>query len=92
MRTKFEIMKAREAALKEALEAIQHRLEAEENTPCGLSCDCGQYFETEADFAKHFIIPDEHFLNLGECPVKGARPHFPVRTLTEEIVWRVQVR
>lgn len=33
-------------------------------------CDCGFHIVTEADFAKHFVIPDERYLNLGNCPVK----------------------
>jgi hypothetical protein len=37
-------------------------------------CPCGASFETEADFAKHFIVPDERLLNLGWCPVQDRTP------------------
>ena len=44
-------------------------LEDLEHTHCGLSCDgCGTRLETEADFARHFVLPDGRYLNLGECP------------------------
>lgn len=40
-------------------------------TPCNLSCGgCGTYLPTEADFARHFTVPDATFLNLGDCPAK----------------------
>jgi hypothetical protein len=43
-----------------------------QNTPCGLTCSgCGTLLPTEADFAQHFTIKDERFLNLGECPFKS---------------------
>lgn len=35
------------------------------NHPCS---GCGVMLATEADFAKHFIIKDSLYLNLGECP------------------------
>ena len=45
--------------------------EGYESTPCGLHCSgCDIYLDSEADFAKHFIIKDVRFLNLGECPNK----------------------
>lgn len=31
---------------------------------------CGEVLATEADFAKHFLVPDEQYLNLGYCPKK----------------------
>ena len=31
---------------------------------------CGEKIVTEADFAKHFIIPDVRYFNLGNCPNK----------------------
>lgn len=34
---------------------------------------CGTQFQTEADFAKHFIVPDPALSNLGYCPNKERR-------------------
>lgn len=31
-------------------------------------CECGHPLPTEAEFAKHFVVPDLRFLNLGNCP------------------------
>lgn len=31
---------------------------------------CGEELTTEADFAKHFVIDNLHYLNLGHCPKK----------------------
>jgi hypothetical protein len=38
-----------------------------EREPGSCSC-CGTPLPTEADFAKHFVLNDLRFLNLGECP------------------------
>jgi hypothetical protein len=40
--------------------------ECELDTICS---QCGEKLATEADFAKHFIIPDLRYFNLGYCPV-----------------------
>jgi hypothetical protein len=78
MQTKWSIM-VREAsdALREANEAAARAEQAYlslvglENTPCGLRCSgCDTFLATEADFAKHFRIPDRRYKNLGECPNK----------------------
>lgn len=51
-----------------------------ENTPFGGACSgCSEPLATEADFAKHFTIPDARFKNVGYCPEKG-----PVR---EDKLW-----
>jgi hypothetical protein len=68
-RTKMEILQER---MTEAFE-LAHKLEREiaglERTNCGLTCGkCGAIHETEADFAAHYVIPDERYLNLGNCP------------------------
>lgn len=40
-------------------------------TKCDRRCSgCGVYLTTEEDFARHYVIPNERFLNLGECPNK----------------------
>ncbi len=72
MRTKFEILQARHAELRAAANAVQNEIYGLDRTPCNLMCDCGEQFTSEGDFAQHFIIPDERFLNLGECPIKDA--------------------
>lgn len=40
------------------------------NTPCHhVACaGCDITLFTEADFAKHFIVPDARYLNIGHCP------------------------
>lgn len=49
-----------------------------ERTPLKVPCTgCLLPLETEADFAKHFVLmrksPTEFYLNLGWCPVKEGR-------------------
>lgn len=69
MRTKWEILEARLTELEKEVAKAKHYMEGLENTPCGLTCHgCNTELPTEADFAKHFTISDERFLNLGECP------------------------
>ena len=49
------------------------QLDALDRTPFGGSCaSCGEILVTEGDFARHFLIPDERYLNLGECPMRRA--------------------
>jgi hypothetical protein len=31
---------------------------------------CRMELPTEGAFARHFVVPDERYLNLGECPTK----------------------
>jgi len=69
MRTKWEILKEQQTNAKANLERIENEMFGLEQTPCKLNCaGCGEYLETEADFADHFEIPDEQYLNLGRCP------------------------
>lgn len=43
--------------------------ESLERTPCNLVCGvCGAEHKTEADFAKHYIVPNPQHKNLGYCP------------------------
>jgi hypothetical protein len=30
---------------------------------------CGEHLPTEGAFARHFLVPDERYLNLGNCPI-----------------------
>lgn len=70
MRTKWEILQARAEEMRVNLENAEKYLKGLERTPCGLKCaGCQTVLKTEADFAKHFVIPDERYLNLGDCPV-----------------------
>ncbi|MFF8629710.1 hypothetical protein [Streptomyces werraensis] len=42
-----------------------------ERTPFKHTCSgCGEMLSTEADFAKHFFVPDSKYPNSGWCPVK----------------------
>jgi hypothetical protein len=41
-------------------------------TTCGAVCSgCETPLATEGDFARHFIVPDSRYLNVGYCPEKG---------------------
>lgn len=74
--TKWTILQARAEALREELALAEHRMGAMENTDCGLYCDsCNLYLSTEADFAKHFTVPDARYLNLGDCPFSHREPN-----------------
>lgn len=43
-----------------------------ERTPFGKNCTgCEQLLETEADFAKHFLLYSRVHKNNGYCPIKG---------------------
>ena len=67
--TKWDVLVSRRDELQRQLDEANSYLQGLENTSCNLSCRCGAYFATEADFAKHFIVPDTRYLNLGWCPI-----------------------
>lgn len=68
-RSKWDILVARRVELQKQLDQANRHLKGLKETPCGIDCSgCHEFFETEADFAKHFVIGDERYLNLGECP------------------------
>lgn len=70
MRTKAEVLEQQIVDLEQDLQLKKHYLEGLKNTPCNIRCSgCGKLLESEYDFAAHFIIPDERYLNLGECPL-----------------------
>jgi hypothetical protein len=70
MRTKWQILQANLAEAREIVASMERTIDGMETQKCGLPCSgCGTVLETEADFAKHFLIPDERYLNLGDCPV-----------------------
>ena len=56
-----------------------YELEALDRTRCELTCDhCGTFLPTEGDFARHFVIPDARYLNLGNCPHNEDSPDLTV--------------
>jgi hypothetical protein len=75
MRTKWDILQERADKLRSDLAAIEANMAWMTEVPftangAGKCSACGEELKTEADFAKHFLVPDERFLNLGECPNK----------------------
>lgn len=67
--TKWSVLTGRAESLRAELDKLERELRGMENTPCGVPCTgCGTVLVTEADFAKHFTVPDLRFLNLGDCP------------------------
>lgn len=62
-------------AQKDYADAVAY-LEGLESTECGLTCSgCDTLLKTEADFARHFEIPDSRYLNLGDCPNNPRKKH-----------------
>jgi len=69
LRTKQQILEERQNAAAKVFNNLTAQVEDE--TPFGHPCTgCGKILETEKDFRSHFLIPDERYLNLGECPDK----------------------
>lgn len=70
MRTKLEILTARAAEMRAEVEKLEREIAGLARTPFSGKCSgCGERLETEAAFAGHFVVPNERYLNLGECPV-----------------------
>lgn len=74
-RTKWDIIQAELQLAKEAVAKIERNIKWMEETPftandTGQCSGCGEVLATEADFAKHFPVPDERYRNLGYCPNK----------------------
>jgi hypothetical protein len=73
MRTKWDILQERLEEAKLVVQRLEDEIKYLENTPfvvngTGECSGCREVLATEKDFAKHFLIPDERFLNLGNCP------------------------
>lgn len=66
--TKWSVLKDRLTAAQKEVDLLTHQLEGLENTPCGIPCVCGVTLVTEADFARHYLLANPRYLNLGECP------------------------
>lgn len=76
MRTKWEILEERLVKVRKEYFAARAELMGLENTPftsngTGKCSTCGAPLDTEADFAKHFLVTDERYLNLGMCPTRS---------------------
>ena len=70
--TKWSIIQRRIELLEFQAAQLRDELIGLACTPCGIQCaKCGTMLETEADFAKHFVVSDPQFLNLGECPAEA---------------------
>jgi hypothetical protein len=68
-RTKWEILSARAEKMRKELEDLESYMRGMENTPDNVKCSgCGEQFRVNADFARHFKIPNEQLLNTGYCP------------------------
>jgi hypothetical protein len=67
VRTKWEILQARADRLRKELSELEFSLKWMENTNLHTLCACGEMLQTEKDFADHFLVPDERYLNLGNC-------------------------
>lgn len=68
-RTKWEILSAEIAEKRAELEKLESYMRGMENTPDNAKCSgCDEQFRTNADFARHFKIPNERLLNTGYCP------------------------
>ena len=75
MRSKWQILETRADALMSQLTDLNSQLDWMERTPfqangTGRCSQCDTALPTEADFAKHYLVPDEQYINLGECMYK----------------------
>jgi hypothetical protein len=78
MVTKWDLLQAELAAAQDKVREVRAVVDYLENTPCTnlegepVRCTvCETAFQTEADFAKHFIVDDPQHPNLGNCPRAG---------------------
>jgi hypothetical protein len=85
MRTKWDILLARQAQLAADLDRLTREINGLARTPFGKPCSgCGTVLANEAEFAAHFVVPDERYMNLGNCPMKQGRDTVAtVRTMYE---------
>ena len=82
MVTKWDLLQADLDAARSKVDRIVDEIKWLEETPlwepdgtdggagpmrCGT---CGKELPTEADFAKHYTVPDIRFRNLGHCPTR----------------------
>lgn len=68
-RTKWEILTAQLETARAEVERLESYMRGLENTPDTVKCTgCDEQFTVNADFARHFLIPNEQYLNTGYCP------------------------
>lgn len=80
-RTKWDILVDRAESFEAQAKEIRNMLEGFELTKLNgrgdgepLRCSgCEVILETEAEFARHYEVPNEQFLNIGYCPIKMDR-------------------
>lgn len=73
-RTKWDILTERLSTMEDKAAKLRRELEALQRTTFGLPCSgCLEILETEADFARHYLVRDERYLNLGWCPNQAGR-------------------
>jgi hypothetical protein len=72
MRTKWDILQERLVALNKEAYDLQQEMDSKRRTPFGdgqQQCStCGAVLPTEADVAKHYLVPDEEYLDASICP------------------------
>lgn len=69
MQTKWQILEAKKARLRDELGALEAYMADLAETPFGYNCAyCKVELATEKDFAEHFLVPDGRYLNMGLCP------------------------
>jgi hypothetical protein len=69
LRTKWDVLSERRDALKAQLADVESELVGMLTSELGVACaGCGLWLATEADFAQHFQVTDDRFLNVGRCP------------------------
>lgn len=67
--TKWSVLTGRLAALEAQAAKLREELTGLDATPFGGECGgCDVHLATEGDFARHFIVLDLRYLNLGGCP------------------------
>ncbi len=72
--TKWTWLQKRLTAAQAEVDALAAQIQGLENTELNsdgssTTClTCGVNMHTEADFAKHYIVPDPRLLNIGYCP------------------------
>jgi hypothetical protein len=72
-RTKWEIMQDRLLKAELVVRELYDEIEWAQSTPftangTGVCSYCQTPLPTEADFWKHYPVPDERYINLGYCP------------------------
>jgi hypothetical protein len=75
-RTKVQVLQARYAQLRDEAATLARELNGLKKTKTSVvRCrTCGQPFDTEWDFATHYVVDDERYLNLGNCPSRYQLP------------------